>query len=92
MVLAFHKWRTCMTKLKLLSAALIATAMIATPAMARNSHVISRHRAMDANASASPTARHIDGRVGISAPRVGAFRPAPPDGENCDVGDNPRIC
>jgi hypothetical protein len=80
-----------MTKLKLLSAALIAAAMFATPAMARASHVTSRHRAKDANASASPTARYIDGRVGISAPR-GALPPASPDGENCDVGDNPRIC
>jgi len=78
-----------MTKLKLSSAALIAAAMLATPAMAHTSHVTSRH---DANASASPTARYIDGRVGISAPRVGAFPPAPPNGENCDVGDNPRIC
>ncbi len=78
-----------MTKLKLLSAALIAAATLATPAMAHTSHVTSRH---DANASASPTARYIDGRVGISAPRVGAFPSAPPDGENCDVGDNPRIC
>jgi hypothetical protein len=60
--------------------------------VARTSHVTSRHRAKDANASASPTARYIDGRVGISAPRVGAFPPAPADGENCDVGDNPRIC
>jgi hypothetical protein len=78
---------------KLLSAALIAAAMLATPAMARTSHVTSRHRrAKDANASASPTAHHIDGRVGISAPRVGAFPPAPPDGKNCDVGDNPFIC
>ena len=81
-----------MTKLKLLSAALMAAAMLATPAMARTHHVTSRHRAEDANASASPTARHIDGRAGIPAPRVGAFPPAPPDGENCDVGDNPRIC
>jgi hypothetical protein len=81
-----------MTKLKLPSAALIATALIATPAMARNSHVASRHRAEDANASASPTARYIDGRVGISAPRVAAFPPVPPHGENCDVGDNPFIC
>ena len=80
-----------MTKLKLLSAAMIAAAMLATPAMARTSHVTSRHRAEDANASASPTARHIDGRAGIP-PRVGAFPAAPPDGENCDVGDNPRIC
>jgi hypothetical protein len=77
-----------MTKLKLLSAALIAAAMLATPTMARESHVTSRH----ANASAFPTARDIDGRVGIPAPRVGAFPPAPPDGENCDVGDNPFIC
>ena len=75
-----------MTKLKLLSAALIAAASLATPAMARTSHVTSRHRARGANAS------YIDGRVGISAPRVGAFPPAPPDGENCDVGDDPRIC
>jgi hypothetical protein len=81
-----------MTKLKLLSAALIAAAMLATPAMARTSHVTSRHRAMDANASASPGARYIGGRVGISLPRVGAFHPAPPAAENCDVGDNPRIC
>jgi hypothetical protein len=78
---------------KLLSAALIAAAMVTTPAMARTSHVTSRHRrAKDANASASPTAHHIDGRGGISAPRGGAFPPAPPDGENCDVGDNPFIC
>src|SRR2546429_468469 len=70
-----------MTKLKLLSAALIATATLATPAMARTSHVTSRHRARGANASASPTARYIDGRVHISAPRVGAFPPARPE---CD--------
>jgi len=76
-----------MTKLKLLSAALIAAASLATPAMARTSHVTSRHRARGAYASA------FDGRVGISAPRVGIFPPtAPPDAENCDVGDNPRIC
>jgi hypothetical protein len=75
-----------MTKLKLLSAALIAAASLGTPAMARTSHETSQHRARGADASA------FDGGVGISAPRVGAFRPAPPDGENCDVGDNPRIC
>ncbi|MDB5606795.1 MAG: hypothetical protein JWP25_3695 [Bradyrhizobium sp.] len=77
---------------KFLSAALIAAAMLATPVMARTSHVTSRHRAKDANASTFPTAHHIDGRVGISASRVGAFPPGPPDGENCDVGDNPFIC
>jgi len=81
-----------MTKLKLLSAAMIAAAMLATPAMAREGHVTSRHHAEHANTSASANARHIDGRVGIPAPRVGVFPPAPPDGENCDVGDNPFIC
>jgi hypothetical protein len=81
-----------MTKLKLVAAVLIAAAMVATPAMARQSHVTSRHRTKHANASASPTARYINGRAGVRAPRVGAFPPAPPDGENCDVGDNPFIC
>jgi hypothetical protein len=76
-----------MTKVKLLSAALIAAAMLATPAMASTVHVTSRHLAEDAYASASPTARHIDGRVAFSARRVGALPP-----ENCDVGDNPFIC
>jgi hypothetical protein len=71
-----------MTTLKLLSAALIATATLATPAMARKSHVASRHLVLDANASASPTARNIDGRVCIPAPRVGAFATAPWGGNN----------
>jgi hypothetical protein len=43
-----------MTKLKLLSAALIAAAMLATPAMARTSHVTSRHFAEHANATLPP--------------------------------------
>ena len=76
-----------MTKIKLLSAALIAAALFTTPAMARTSHVTPRHSAEDAHASASATARHIDGRVGNSAPRIGVLPP-----EDCDVGDNPRIC
>jgi hypothetical protein len=66
-----------MTKLKLLSAALIAAATLATPAMARTSHVASRHLAEDANASAFPPARYDDGRVCVPAPRVGAFATAP---------------
>jgi hypothetical protein len=81
-----------MTRLELLSAALIAAATLATPAIARTSHVTSRHRTKGANASAFPTAHYNDGHVVISAPRVAAFPPAPPDGENCDVGDNPFIC
>jgi hypothetical protein len=43
-----------MTKLEVLSAALIAAAVLATPAMARASHVTSRHRAVEANASTTP--------------------------------------
>jgi hypothetical protein len=78
-----------MTTIKLLSAGLIAVVMLATPAMARESGVASRHVAEKANANAFPTARYLDS--GIPAPRVGVL-PAPPDGENCDVGDNPRVC
>jgi hypothetical protein len=48
-----------MTKLKLLPAALIAATVLATPAMARESHVTSRHHTEHANASTTPGARHI---------------------------------
>jgi hypothetical protein len=48
-----------MTKLRFLSAALIATAMLATPAMARESHESSRDLSLNANASNTPTARYI---------------------------------
>jgi hypothetical protein len=81
-----------MTTHNVLSAALIGAAIIATPAIARTSHVISRHHALDANASASPTAQHIHDRVGISASYASPFPPAPLDGGTCDVGDNPRVC
>jgi hypothetical protein len=68
-----------MTKFKLLSAALIAAAMLATPAMARESHVASRHLAMDANASIAP------GALCHRAPAVGAFATAPWDnGPPCE--------
>jgi len=77
MVLAFHKWRTCMTKLKLMSAALIATAMIAPPAMARKSHVTSRHLVEGANASITSGTSYSDERHCHLAPRVGAFATQP---------------
>ena len=79
-----------MTTIKLLSAGLIATAMLVTPAMARENYVGERHVVGETNARTSPTARYFDGHVGVPAPRVEAL-PAPPDGENCDVGDNPFI-
>jgi len=34
---------------------------------------------------ARPPRHHINGRVGISAPRRRRISPAPPKGENCDV-------
>jgi hypothetical protein len=48
-----------MTKLKFLSVAMIAAAVLATPAMARDSHVSSRHQAVNANASTGPEAQYI---------------------------------
>lgn len=66
-----------MAKLKLLSAALIVTAMIATPAMARKSPATSRHLVEDASASTTPGARNSDGRHCHLAPRVGAFATQP---------------
>ena len=66
-----------MIKLKLLSAALIATAMIATPAMPRNSHVTSRHLVEDANASITSGTSYSVERHCHLAPRVGAFATQP---------------
>ena len=68
-----------MTKLKLLSAALISAAALATPAMARESHVAVRHQA---NASTAP---YVHGRACVPAPAVGAFATQPWDnGPPCE--------
>jgi hypothetical protein len=80
-----------MTTIKLLSAGLVAIAMVATPAMARENYVAHGHFAGEAHTSVFPTARYSDGRIHMPAPHVSALR-APPDGENCDVGDNAFIC
>jgi hypothetical protein len=48
-----------MTKLKLRWAALIAAAIVATPAMARESHFGSRHQAVAVEASTMPTAQYV---------------------------------
>ena len=69
-----------MTKLKILSAALIAAAALATPAMARESGVAARHLAASANASTTSDARYFDGRSCVPAPAVGAFATQPWDG------------
>jgi hypothetical protein len=73
-----------MTKLKLLSAALIAAATLATPAMAREHHVTPRHHAY---AAAAPDASYVDGRGCYPAPAVGAFATQPWDnGPPCEPG------
>ena len=66
-----------MAKLKRLSAALFAAAVLATPAMARQRHVMSRHLAADASARIVPRARHVGWRGCYPAPRVGAFATEP---------------
>jgi hypothetical protein len=81
-----------MTKFKLLSAALVAAAMLATPAMARTSRVTSGPLAEEVSPSAFPAAHYVSGPVGSRAPHVGAFAATRSDGENCDAGDNERIC
>ena len=68
-----------MTKLKLLSAALIAAATLATPAMARESGVASRRPAQQAIASTASDARYFDARSCVPAPAVGAFATQPWD-------------
>ena len=50
-----------MTKLKFMSAALIAATMLATPTMARESRVTSRHAAESDNASTTSDARYPRG-------------------------------
>jgi hypothetical protein len=73
-----------MTKSKILSAALIAAAMLATPAMARDTHIV-RHLADRANATATTGDTYVDGRACIPAPRVGAFATQPWDnGPPCE--------
>ena len=74
-----------MIKLKLLSAGLIAAAMLTTPVTAREHHLNARHVAKDADASAPSGARYIDGHPCILAPRVGAFATQPWDnGPPCE--------
>ena len=80
-----------MTTIKFLSAGLIATVMLVTPAMARENYGGKRLVVGETKARTPPGADFVGGHVGFPAPRVRALR-APPDGENCDVGANPFIC
>jgi len=58
-----------MTKLKLLSAALIAAAMVATPRYGSREHVSSRHLAENLNTSTTPGARYLREGDGFSQAR-----------------------
>jgi hypothetical protein len=64
-----------MTKFKLLSAALIATAVVATPAMARENKAAVRQR---------PTATTVDGAGCVRAPAVGAYATEPWGAPPCE--------
>ena len=66
-----------MTMSKLFSAALIGAAMIATPALARESGVASRHMTRNAYASTTPNMGYSEGRDCVRAPDVGAFASQP---------------
>ena len=67
-----------MTGLKSISAGLIAAAMLATPAMAQEGRVTSRHFAATTDAGTTPPgALYVNGRACIPAPRVGAFATQP---------------
>ena len=65
-----------MSKLERFSAALIAVAMFATPAMAREHHPKSWHDKTGAVVEASQVV-HMGGRHCIRAPDVGAFASVP---------------
>jgi hypothetical protein len=77
-----------MTNLKLLSTGLIAVAMLASPAMAREGGVVHKRVALEANAAAVDAPFYSGERACVPAPRVGAFATAPWTGNNvpCEPG------
>jgi hypothetical protein len=77
-----------MMNLKLLSTGLIAVAMLATPAMARESAAHARRTAVEANAAAPDAPFYSADHACVPAPRVGAFATAPWTSNNvpCEPG------
>jgi len=69
------QWRIQMAKLKILAAALLATAVVSAPAMAREYHH-PRHRVV-VNGAAASDEIYLNGRTCVPAPRVGSFATAP---------------
>jgi hypothetical protein len=74
-----------MTKLKLLSAALIAASTLAAPAMARETQAHLRHHV---HATSAPDeGRYADARTCVREPAVGAYATAPwENGPPCEPG------
>lgn len=72
-----------MTNFKLLSAGVIAAAMLTTPVLAKPHHTHHvRHVAEATGAVAAPAgARYINGRVCVPAPRIDAYATAPWENE-----------
>ena len=68
-----------MTKSKLLTAGLIAAAMLTTPVLAREHHPVGQRATEDTYA---PAVRYVGGGSCIPAPRVGAFATQPWDNGN----------
>jgi hypothetical protein len=68
-----------MTKSKLLTAGLIAAAMLAGPVAAREIHPVARQVAEGADVNALSAAPYVDGRACVPVPRVGAFATQPWD-------------
>ena len=77
-----------MTKSKLLTAGLIAAAMLATPVVAREHHPSARHFTESADVGAPYGAFNFGGQACHPAPRVGAFASQPWDNGNvpCEPG------
>lgn len=83
-----------MTIIKILSAGLIAVAMVATPAVAHENSVAEQYVVLKGNAGAAFSTRRIYGHARITAPHVGGLGTSAHDepGGVCDHGDNPMIC
>ena len=69
-----------MTTIKLLSAGLIAAAMLATPVMAHENSAANRQVTEQANSRGA--VRPFEGHVGLPAPHVAAFAAAPLDSDS----------
>ena len=75
-----------MTKLTVLSAAMMAVAMLATPVAARERHV-TRPSAVESDVSTAPGPVYLGNNTCNPGPRVGAFATAPWDtAQPCAAG------